>query len=149
MNRPNLYLRNVPGIVFAIVFVTRFYIYPESFIPKYFMLNDLLRKNYFRGLQPHQMTAIIRWKCPKTFDFAFTTMPPLFPSKSTLKVEVLSRPPLFLKILLEVQYPPAERGGYTLSLFNNFECMFITVKLIFFLKLRTLWVTIYFFITFN
>ena len=35
INRPNLYLRNVPGIVFAIVFVTRFYIYPESFIPKY------------------------------------------------------------------------------------------------------------------
>ena len=80
INRPNLYLRNVPGIVFAIVFVTRFYIYPESFIPKYFMLNDLLRKNYFHGIQPHQMTAIIRWKCPKTVDFAFKTMPPSFPA---------------------------------------------------------------------
>ena len=60
INRPNLYLRNVPGVVFANVFVTWVYIYPESFIPKYFMLNDLLRKNYFRGSQPHQMTVIIR-----------------------------------------------------------------------------------------
>ena len=60
INRPNLYLRNVPGIVFAIVFVTRFYIYPESFIPKYFMLDDLLRKNHFHGLQPCQMTAIFK-----------------------------------------------------------------------------------------
>ena len=34
--------------------------YPESFIPKYFILNDLLRKNYFHALQPHQMTAIIQ-----------------------------------------------------------------------------------------
>ena len=32
INRSKLYLRNVPGIVFAIVFVTRFYIYPERFI---------------------------------------------------------------------------------------------------------------------
>ena len=46
INRSKLYLRNVPGIVFAIVFVTRFYIYPESFIPQYFMLDDLLRKNH-------------------------------------------------------------------------------------------------------
>ena len=59
INRSKLYLRNVPGIVFAIVFVTRFYIYPESFIPKYFMLDDL-RKNHFYGLQPCQMTAIIK-----------------------------------------------------------------------------------------
>ena len=50
----------MPGIVFAIVFVTRFYIYPESFIPKYFMLDDLLRKNDSHGLQPRQMTAIIK-----------------------------------------------------------------------------------------
>ena len=143
-------MRNVRVIVFATVFVTWVYIYPESFIPKYFMFNDLLRKNYFHGLQPHQMTTIIRWKCPKTFDFAFKTMPhPLFPSKSPLKVEILSRPPVFLKIWLEVQSPPAERGRNTLWLFNNFECMFITVNLIFFLKLRALRVTIYFFITFN
>ena len=74
INRPNLYLRNVPGIVFAIVFVTRFYIYPESFIPKYFMLDDLLRKNHFRWLQPRQMTAIIKWICPRTLDFAFKTL---------------------------------------------------------------------------
>ena len=60
INRPNLYLRNVLGIAFATVFVTRFCIYPESFIPKYFMLDDLLRKNYFPGLQPRQMTAIIK-----------------------------------------------------------------------------------------
>ena len=59
INTPNLYLRNVPGIVFATVFVTRFYIYSESFIPKYFMLDDL-RKNNFYGLQPCQMTAIIK-----------------------------------------------------------------------------------------
>ena len=45
-NKPKLYLRNVPGIVFAIVFVTRFYMYPESFIPQSFMLDDLLRKNH-------------------------------------------------------------------------------------------------------
>ena len=50
INTPNLYLRNVPGIVFAIVFVARFYIYPESFIPKYFMLDNLLWKNHFHGL---------------------------------------------------------------------------------------------------
>ena len=61
-------MRNVPGIVFAIVFVTRFYIYPESFIPKYFMLDDLLRKNHFHRLQPRQMTAIIKWTCPRTLD---------------------------------------------------------------------------------
>ena len=48
------------------------------FIPKYFRLNDLLRKNYFHRLQPHQMTPITRWKCPKTFDFGFKTMPPSF-----------------------------------------------------------------------
>ena len=60
INRPNLYLRNVPGTVFANVFVTRFYIYPESLIPKYFMLKDLFRKNHFHELPPHQMTAIIK-----------------------------------------------------------------------------------------
>ena len=32
INRPKLYLRDVPGIVFAIVFITRFYIHPERFI---------------------------------------------------------------------------------------------------------------------
>ena len=41
-----------------IFFVTRFYIYPESFISKYFILNDFLTKN------PCQMTAIIKWICP-------------------------------------------------------------------------------------
>ena len=46
INRPNLYLRNVPGIVFAIVLVSRLYIYLKSFIPKYFMLDDLLGKNH-------------------------------------------------------------------------------------------------------
>ena len=46
MNIPNLYWRNVPGVVFAIVLVTRFYIYPKSFIPKYFILDDLLGKNH-------------------------------------------------------------------------------------------------------
>ena len=44
INRPNLYLRNVPQIIFAIVLVARFYIYPISFIPKYFILDDLLGK---------------------------------------------------------------------------------------------------------
>ena len=47
INRLNLYLRDVSGIVFKIVFVTTFYIYPESFIPKYFILDDLLRKTIF------------------------------------------------------------------------------------------------------
>ena len=146
-------MRNVPGIVFAIVFVTWVYIYPKSFIPKYFMLNDLLRKNYFHGLEPHQMTAIIRWKCPKTFDFAFKTMhpPPSFPANPHWKLRSFQAPsPFFWKFDWRFNPPPpAERGAYALPLFNNFECMFITVKLIFFLKLRTLWVTIYFFITFN
>ena len=73
-NKPKLYLRNVPGIVFAIVFVTRFDIYPESCIPKYFMLDDLLKKNHFHGLQPRQMTSMIKWTCPGTLDFAFKTM---------------------------------------------------------------------------
>ena len=59
INRPNLYLRNGPGIIFAIIFVTRFHIYTESFIPKYFMLDDLLGKNHFHRLQPLQMTAIM------------------------------------------------------------------------------------------
>ena len=49
INRPNLYFRDVPGIVFTIVLVTRLYIYPEKFIPKYFILDDLLRKNHFHG----------------------------------------------------------------------------------------------------
>ena len=35
INRPNLYLRDVSGIVFTIVFVTTFYIYPKNFIPNY------------------------------------------------------------------------------------------------------------------
>ena len=74
MNTPDLSLRNVPGIVFAIAFVTRFYIYPGSFIPKYFMLDDLLRKNLFHGLQPRQMTVIIKWACPRTRDIAFKTL---------------------------------------------------------------------------
>ena len=47
INRPNLYLREVSGIVFTIVFAPTFYIYPENFIPKYFILDDLLRKNIF------------------------------------------------------------------------------------------------------
>ena len=47
INRPNLYLRNVPGTVFANVFVTRFYIYSESLIPKYFMLDDLFKEKPF------------------------------------------------------------------------------------------------------
>ena len=49
INKPNLYLRNVPGLAFSIVFVTRFYKYSKSFIPKYFILNDLLGKNHFLG----------------------------------------------------------------------------------------------------
>ena len=49
INRSNLYLRDVSGIVFTIVFVTTFYIYSENFIPKYFMLDDLLSKNHFHG----------------------------------------------------------------------------------------------------
>ena len=75
INRPNLYLRNVPGIVSAIAFVTRFYIYPVlSFIPRYFMLNDLLRKNHFHGLQPCQMRAIIKCAFARTLDIAFKTL---------------------------------------------------------------------------
>ena len=74
INTPNLYLRNVPGIVFAIVFVTKFDIYPESCIPKYFMLGDLLRKNHFHGLQPRHMSAIIKLTFPGALDFAFKTM---------------------------------------------------------------------------
>ena len=74
ISRPNLYFRNVPGTVFAIVFVTGFQIQPESFIPKYFMLFDLLRKNHFHGLQPRQMTAIIKLTCPRTLDVAFKTL---------------------------------------------------------------------------
>ena len=61
-----------------------------------------------------------------------------------LKVEVLSSPS-FLNNWLELQPPPpptSERGGCTLWLFNNFECMFVTVNLVFFLKLRTLWATL-------
>ena len=49
INRPNLYLRDVSGILFTIVFVMTFYIYPENFIPKYFKLDDLLRENHFHG----------------------------------------------------------------------------------------------------
>ena len=49
INRLNLYLRDVSGIVFKIVFVMTFYIYPENFIPKYFILDDLLRRNHFYG----------------------------------------------------------------------------------------------------
>ena len=49
INRPNLYLRDVPGIMFKVIFVTRFYIYPEKFIPSYFILDGLLRKNHFHG----------------------------------------------------------------------------------------------------
>ena len=48
------------------LYITRFYIYPESFIPKYFMLDDLLRKNHFYGLKPCQMIAIIKWSCRRT-----------------------------------------------------------------------------------
>ena len=48
------------------LYITRFYIYPESFIPKYFMLDDLLRKNHFHGLKPCQMIAIIKWSCRRT-----------------------------------------------------------------------------------
>ena len=74
INRPNLYLRNFTGIVFVIVFVTRFYIYPGSFIPKCFMLDDLSRKNHFHRLQPCQMTAIIKWTNSGTRDFEFKTL---------------------------------------------------------------------------
>ena len=74
INRPNLYFRNVPKIVFPAVFVTRFYIYPESFIAKYFMLDDLLRENHFHGLKPRHMAAIIKLTYPRTLDFAFTTL---------------------------------------------------------------------------
>ena len=66
-------MRNVPGIVFAIVFVTRFYTYPESFIPKYFMSDDL-RKNHFHGLHLCQMTAIIKCASPRTLDITFKTL---------------------------------------------------------------------------
>ena len=79
-NKPKLYLRNVPGIVFAIVFVTRFYICPESFIPKCFMLDDS-RKNHFYGLQPCQMTGIMKWACPRTFDITFKTLSCLLSAK--------------------------------------------------------------------
>ena len=48
------------------LYITRFYIYPESFIPKYFMLDDLLRKNHFHGFKPCQMIAIIKWSCRRT-----------------------------------------------------------------------------------
>ena len=48
INRPTLYLRDVSGITFTAVFVM-FYIYPENFIPKYFILDDLLRKNHFHS----------------------------------------------------------------------------------------------------
>ena len=47
INKPNLYLRHVPGIILTIVFVTRFYIYPKKFVPKHLILNGLLRKNHF------------------------------------------------------------------------------------------------------
>ena len=67
---------------------------------------------------------------------------PLFPTKPSLKVEVLSSPPLFGN-LVGGSLPTAERGGCTLRLFNNFESMFIPVNLVFFLKLRTLWTTWY------
>ena len=60
INRPNLYLRKVPGIVFVIVFVARFYVYLESFIPKYFMFDISLRKNHFHRLQLRKMIAIIK-----------------------------------------------------------------------------------------
>ena len=36
---------------------------------------------------------------------------PLFPSHPSLKIEILSNLPLFLKIWSEAQPPPAERGG--------------------------------------
>ena len=74
INRPNLYFRNAPEILFAIVFMTRFYIYPESFIPNYLLLDDLLRKNRVHEFHLHQMTAIIKWTCPRTLDFAFKTL---------------------------------------------------------------------------
>ena len=61
-------------IIFETVFLTRFYIYGESFTTKYFMLDDLLRKNHFHGLQPCQMTVIIKWLCSRTIDFAFKTL---------------------------------------------------------------------------
>ena len=62
------------------------------------------------------------------------------PSKSWGPVK---SPSLFEKLVGGSNPPAAERGGCTLPLFNNFECMFITVNLVFFLKLRTLWTTLY------
>ena len=38
------------------------------------MLDDLLRKNHFHGLQPCQITAIITLACPRTLDIAFKTL---------------------------------------------------------------------------
>ena len=35
------------------------------------MLDDLLWQNHFYGLQPRQMTAIIKSTCPRTPDFVF------------------------------------------------------------------------------
>ena len=45
------------------VFATRFQIYSENIIPKCFISDDLLRKNYFYGFYPCQ-TGIIKWSCP-------------------------------------------------------------------------------------
>ena len=43
-----------------IVFITTFYPYPENFIPKYFILDDLLRKSQLLGFYPTQITAKIK-----------------------------------------------------------------------------------------
>ena len=64
---------------------------------------------------------------------------PLFPSKTTSKSwGPVMEQPLFENLVGGSTPFPSERGGCTLWLFNNFECMFITAYLVFFLKLRTL-----------
>ena len=40
--------------------------HPENFIPKYFVLGDLMMKNHFNGFYPCQMTAIVKWTYPCT-----------------------------------------------------------------------------------
>ena len=46
-----------------------------NFIPKYFILDDLLRKKHFYGFYPCHMTAMIIWTCPTRFYFRLKLSP--------------------------------------------------------------------------
>ena len=45
-----------------------------KFYSKIFHVGWFIKENHFHGLEPHQMTAITKWTCPRTLDFAFKTL---------------------------------------------------------------------------